>query len=226
MGNLYHSVQMLPLSVSERDLVSCLCRSRLDPRLLEVLTEHVRDFWWTKDPEILNRAAKRSAHPFMIKVAVNFVCQLCENDEATAQDFHQWMVQALRGIANPAPQFLFVGVVPLFSKSAQIEIDNCQPILKKLNLVSSVIPFNKQMPGRIKPRGFADRRIGNTDELKLKYVSLLKDYKAQNLLSNAEMINRSGINRVFLSRLLNNKFEKISVEYLESKVKALGLNIE
>jgi hypothetical protein len=46
IGRIYRLVQGAPLSLSARQFAILVGKCRHDPRLCEVLTEHIRDYWW------------------------------------------------------------------------------------------------------------------------------------------------------------------------------------
>jgi predicted XRE-type DNA-binding protein len=101
-------------------------------------------------------------------------------------------------------------------------VDHALPELFKHNLILKDLPFNKGKPGILKSRNNPPaNRIDKLDHLKIEYVEKIKEFKRRKNLNNHELISLTGINRVFLSRILNNKFEKISVEYLKEKADAL-----
>ena len=80
------------------------------------------------------------------------------------------------------------------------------------------MPFNKGKSGTLKTfENFPKNRLDEIDLLKLKYRKKIKNIKVVNKLSNNEICNQIGINRVFLSKILNNKTSGISVKYLKEK---------
>lgn len=220
---IYFEVQHHPLSLSERDVVALLDQSRLDPRLMEVMTEFVRDFWWNMIPEELNKAAKKSKFPFMIKVATGAVLNYCKMapDDKTA--FVEWLRIVVRGIKNPAPQLLYVGIIPVGSRLAAEEVESSLPTFVKHNVFSKDLPFNKGKPGILKTEKNPPKNsIDALDLLKRSLAKKIKDLKFLKGFSNEKIIAATGINRVFLSNIMNNKLQKITVEYLRDHVAQLN----
>ena len=85
------------------------------------------------------------------------------------------------------------------------------------------MPFNKGQVGALRTsENLPKNRLDEIDLLKLKYCKKIKNIKVANKLSNDEICNLTGINRVFLSKILNNKTSGISVEYLKEKSNLLG----
>lgn len=219
---VYHLVQRHPLNVSRREIVQLFDLARMDPRLMEIMTEFLRDFWWTLDPQELNQAARKARFPFMMKAALILILENCKIDITNKSDFFAWFQKAIRGIKDPAPQLLYVGVFPIGSKALRDQVDHALPELFKHNIILKDLPFNKGKPGILKSRNNPPaNRIDKLDHLKIEYVEKIKEFKRNKNLKNRELISLTGINRVFLSRILNNKFEKISVEYLKEKADAL-----
>lgn len=222
---VYHLIQMHPLNVSPREISQLFDRSRMDPRLMEILTEYLRDFWWTLDPIALNKAVKKARFPFVMKAALILILEHCEILESEKLEFIGWFQKAVSGIKNPAPQLLYVGVFPIGSKTLQHQVEGALPSLLGFNLILKDLPFNKGKPGVLKGKTqIPQNRINELDLLKVKYVQKIKDFKNKNQLTNEQLIKLSGINRVFLSRIMNNKVEKISIEYLKKKLEHLNLS--
>lgn len=205
------------MTVSEKEVAVLLDRSRLDPRLMEVMTEFIRDYWWMLDPKILAKSCKRAKDPFVIKVIVACIFDYCEISEMDRKQFADWVQQASAGIKDPNPQLFYLGVFPLFSKSLDREVKESLASFNRHNLFAKDLPFNKGLPGSIKSeRNPPANKLHDIDLLKLKLSQNIKSLKRNRGLSNEEIIKLTGINRVFLSNILNNKLEKISADYLAS----------
>lgn len=221
-GTVYYNIQMQPLSLSEREVAQAFDQSRFDPRLMEIMTEFIRDFWWAIDPIETNKACKKAQSPFMLKAATSIILDHCEMSKEDRHLFSDWLSLAIRGLKDPAPQLLYVGVIPVASSLIQEEIKRALPSLFKHNLIAKDLPFNKGKPGSLKTeRNPAKNKVDEIDLLKLKLAGRLKQIKTQHQLSNEDVIRRTGINRVFLSKILNHKLENISVEYLKNKTTLL-----
>lgn len=216
-GDVYYNIQMRPLGLSERDVARALDKARFDPRLMEIMTEFIRDFWWVLDPLQLNKALKKSKSPFVIKGVTSVIMDFSQMSKESRQEFIDWVYFCTRGIKDPNPQLLFVGVIP-FGKSIFRETEEALLSFLKHNLITKDLPFNKGNPGTLKTSAdFSENRLSEIELLKLKYSQKIKNIKIEKKLSNEEICNRTGINRVFLSKILNNKLAGISVEYLKEK---------
>ncbi len=221
-GTVYYNIQMHPLSLSEREVAQGFDQSRFDPRLMEIMTEFIRDFWWSIDPTETNKACKKSRSPFMLKTATSVILDFCEMTKNDRLLFSDWVKLASRGLQDPAPQLLFVGVIPVASNLIQDEIKGALPSFLKHNLIAKDLPFNKGKPGALKTElNPAKNKVDEIDLLKFKLARKLRAIKMRHGLSNDEMIRLSSINRVFLSKILNHKLEHISVEYLITKTATL-----
>lgn len=208
---------MNPLSLSERDVAQALDKSRFDPRLMEIMTEFIRDYWWALGPSQLNKLVKKSKSPFVIKGITSVILDLCQMHPQERLQFADWVYYSTRGIKDPNPQLLYIGVIP-FGQSLLRETKEALPSFLKHNLITKDLPFNKGKPGTLKTSAnFPKNRLDEIDLLKLKYCKKIKNIKIEKKLSNDEICNLTGINRVFLSKILNNKLTGISVEYLKEK---------
>lgn len=212
-SQIYTQLQGLPFSVGEKDLVQYLDLARLDPRLMEVCTEFLRDFWYLLDPALLNKRAKSARHPFMIKAALVLIHHYCSSEnEHSKEDFTKWMSTVLRGLKDPPPQLLYVGTIPIASKLMTRTLEQALPELLKHNLIEKDLPFNKGQPKSIKDKLWAQQRYP-LELMKADCAAKIKQLKTRHL-KNDSIIQSTGVNRLFLSKILNNKLEGISLEYL------------
>lgn len=220
-SEIYNEIQYSPFNVGESDLVRFLDLSRLDPRLMEICTEFVRDFWYNLDPVILNKKAKASKYPFMVKAAIVMVWSYCSADDELKSKFSVWMNKAMVGIKDPAPQLLYIGVVPVGSKMASRAVTEAIPALLSHNLVENHIPFNKGMAKDLKTETWAKSKYG-IDAMKASYAKHIKHLKVIKL-SNEQIMKATGINRAFLSKIINNKLNGISLDYLIRSTEKLNI---
>ena len=149
-GDTYFKIQNKPLTISERDVAAVLDQSRFDPRLMEIITEFIRDFWWVMNPSELNKASKKSKHPFMIKVATTIILDMCEMTKCNKEDFTKWYLVVNASIKDPAPQLLYCGIAPIFSNMMRDELEYAIPSALKHNIIVKDLPFNKGIPGVLK----------------------------------------------------------------------------
>ncbi|MGZ3806412.1 MAG: XRE family transcriptional regulator [Pseudobdellovibrionaceae bacterium] len=222
---VYYSIQHHPLALSEKEVLRFLEQARFDPRLMEIMTEYLRDFWWTLSPEELNNSARKMKSPFILKVLTSVILDKCSMTKEERSDFGQWVWQATRGIKDPPPQFLYIGQFPVASKTAYLQIEEALPSFFKHNLIAKDLPFNKGIPGSLKTeKNPPANRVDELDLLKFQLGKKIKRIKAERKLSNQEMSKLTGINTVFLSKILNNKLQNISVEYLRDHLRNAILN--
>lgn len=210
---------MNPLSLSEKEVTEILDQTRLDPRLMEVITEYLRDFWWVLDAKSLHKHAKKMKHAFSLKVATTLILDHCEMDQNQRADFIHWMQEATKSIPNPKPQLYYVSQYPAASRMTWLDLEESLLSFRKVNTYCKDLPFNKGQPGTLKsPTGERPHQASALDLLKLNLARKLKVLKKEQQLSNQQLIQQTGINTVFLSNILNNKLEKISAEYLQEKL--------
>jgi hypothetical protein len=222
---IYFKIQHQPLELSEKDVAKALEQARFDPRLMEIMTEHLRDFWWALDPEDLNTACRKMKSPFVIKALTSLILEVCTMTREERAPFSQWVWLSTRGIKDPPPQFLFIGLTPVGSKTAFNQLAEALPSFFKHQLIAKDLPFNKGNPGSLKTEKTPPaNRLDELDLLKFKLGKEIKKIKSDRALSNHEMTKLTGINTVFLSRILNNKLQNISVEYLRDHLR-IGSNM-
>lgn len=220
--HLYLQLQINPLTISEKELAQILQRTRLDPRLMEITTEYIRDFWWTLDPQLLNKHIKKTRDPFTLIVATNLIHDHCSASDENKKSFLQWKLTATRGIALPAPQLYYIAQYPVASKMTWQDLEETLDGFKRANTFSKDLPFNKSKPGILKgPQGPWSHHVDPIFLVKLSAIKKIKTAKNQKKLSNSQLEDLTGINRVFLSKILNNKVENVSAEYLQEKTKNL-----
>jgi|GEM_PF-2080307 len=222
-GDIYNYIQIYPLALSERDVAQALDKSRFDPRLMEIMAEFIRDFWWRLNSMQLNKVLKKSKSPYVIKGITSVILDLCEMKQPDRVKFSQWVYFCTRGIKDPRPQLLYIGVIP-FGKSLLLETTEAVPAFLKHQLITKDLPFNKAKPCHLKTsENPSKNRVTEVDLLKFRYCEKIKTAKYIKKLSNKVVCEITGINRVFLSKILNNKLDGISVEYLQEKASRLDL---
>ena len=209
----YGHFQGTPMLVSEKELSFALDKARFDPRLMEVCTEHIRDFWWNMDPEILNDSCKTKKYPFMIKVATTLIASYCKSDKKILSDFKKWTELTCQNIDNPPPQLLYIGELKIASKAMSRELNEAIPEVFKLGLIVRDLPFNKQDPKRICTRENPPENKTRESQL-MKSDIVMKIKKLKKTQTNEELIEHLQTNRVTLSKILNNKIDGITLDYL------------
>lgn len=222
-SSIYYKIQNQSLQIGERDLARIFDMARFDPRLMEVATEFVRDYWWNLNPSVLNKRLKNAKFPYAIKPAIAAILKNSAFlNEETHSKFIAWYEAVVTGIKNPSPQLFYIALNPIGSKSMRREEEEAIPCFTSFNLIAKDIPFNKGMPGVVKTKDLIANQITNAKGLlKSDLANKIKNYKEANHLKNEEVSKKLGINRVFLSNILNNRLEKVSVDYLLEKTTLL-----
>ena len=210
---IYEYLQLSPLRVSEKELSVIMDRCRFDARLFEIVTEHVRDFWWATDAEYLNQYCKKAKSKFVIKCIAACLLEYCHSDDCTKKEFINWMILATRGISDPPSQLFLIASYSVGSRKEQEQVTHGLACFKNHNIFYADLPFNKVHAKNLKSvRSHDKSKVNDIDLIKVKAVLRIK--KLSHQLKNSEVIQKTGINRLFLSKILNNKTEDISAEYL------------
>ncbi len=218
-GSLYFKFQYTPLTVSEKYFSESLDLCRLDARLYEVMTEFVRDFWWALEPQILNKELKKKHNGFLIKTIVASIFDYCEIEDAIRDNFSQWATLALRGVKNLAIPELLYQDIKRGGKYEKRVIENTLPSFQRHNLYFSDMPFNKGLPKSVRSRNYWNTRFNIIDFLKLD--AALKIKKDSLSLRNIEIEKKYKTNRVFVSRVLNNSYDGIKIDFFEKVIEGI-----
>jgi hypothetical protein len=219
---IYEHIQHAPLSISEKELSQIFDRSRFDARLFEITTEFVRDFWWSLDAEYLNKNCKKAQSSFVVKCVLSCIYEYCKADTLTRAEYLKWMALATRGIPDPTPQLFLVAGYNIASAKEQEQVVHGLDCFRRHKVFYADLPFNKTVPGALKSmRDYDQNKINEIDLIKIK--STLKIKKLSHIYKNYELIEKIGINRLFLSKVLNNKTDRISAEYLMEVASACAL---
>lgn len=219
--SIYHAVQTRPLEVSERDLAKIFDQVRFDARLMEVATEFIRDYWWNINPSEFNRRLKLSKNPFAVKPAIYAVLKCCSfPSEDTKLKFMKWYEVVAQGIKDPSPQLFYFNIYPIGSKSLNAEVDEAIECFSKFNLFAKDLPFNKAIPKTVRTKEMLlGIRLNLLDLEKNECAVNIKNLKWIKHLTNEQMSQDLEINRDFLSRILNNNLNGITLDYLIKKEK-------
>lgn len=225
LGLTYFEVQSQPLNVTEKQLARIFDQVRFDPRLMEVATEHIRDFWWNIHPYLLNQELKKNRFPESIKPALSAIFEYCEFlDAETKSDFIAWFKVVASGLPSPnRPQLFYIGVVSAIGgKVLNREESESLTCFTQHNLFAKDRPFNKGLAKHLKSK--QDLKATKFDHLHLIKYSLaykIKDLKYLHRLTSAQVAKYAGINHAFLSKILNNQLDGITLDYLVKKVAVL-----
>jgi hypothetical protein len=220
-SSLYFQLQNHSLKISEKKLAKVFEKVRYDARLMEVATEFIRDFWWNLDPHLLNRRMQISKFPFAIKPAISAILNSCSfSDKIRRHKFTAWCQIASRGIKNPPPQLFYIGLNNIGSNSMRREETEALDCFSSHGLIAKDLPFNKGIPGSVKTREDFPDRFDFKEILKSDLSLKIKLFKSQNGLNSIETMKALRINRTFLSKILGNNLEGITLDYLAAKAQA------
>ncbi|NUN04892.1 MAG: hypothetical protein HUU57_03930 [Bdellovibrio sp.] len=222
-SSIYYKIQNHSLELSEKDIAHIFDMVRFDPRLMEVATELIRDFWWNMNPSFLNKHLRLSKFPYAIRPAISVILKNCEFPDAhTKTDFLKWYEVVVAGIKNPPVQLFYIGLAKIGSSLMRREESEAIPCFLDHNLLAKDIPFNKGMPGIVKTKEMLMKtKIDPRAALKAELSGKIKSFKSSNALTNGQVSEKLGINRVFMSQIMNNNLEHITVDYLMEKTRDL-----
>jgi predicted XRE-type DNA-binding protein len=220
-SSIYYRIQNQPLEIGEKDLALIFDQVRFDPRLMEVATEFLRDYWWNMNPKILNQRLKKIKSPFAIKPAILAIIKNSTFlNEDVRQGFLTWHESVTAGIKNPNPQLFYIALNKIGSKSMRREEQESLPCFSTFNLLAKDLPFNKAHPGFVKGKE-EGLKFATKDFLKTQCALKIKNFKQSNAFSNVQIMKKLGINRTFLSKILNSKLDGITLDYLSEKAEGL-----
>ena len=149
----------------------------------------------------------------MVKCIVNAILTYCKIDLSIKNEFDIWFELVCRGIPKPAPQTLIIGGYKINGVDHKKQIKLNLDCFRKNNIFYADIPFNKGFGKNLKSRlNPPTTQVNQVDLLKQDAVLRIKEMSHQ--LSNADIIKKLSINRVFLSKILNSKIDGISTDYL------------
>lgn len=213
---LYQTIARFPLSVSEKNLVHYTQLSRLDARLAEVVTEHIRDFWWKYDPVSINRRIKAQTSPAAIRPMIAQILGLCEGDKLVKTAFGKWAAAVLAGVSKAHPQLYFVPSLRPRSKSFDREVSEARAEFVESGFYSRALLFNKGIPGSIK--SFANAPMNTETRTKAELYLKLRPHLQITL---KELEDRLGVDRTTLSEIRSGQLHKIGIKRLASLVDKL-----
>ncbi len=217
---LYHPIQNNSFRIGEKDVAHIFARVRFDARLMEVTTEFLRDYWWNLDPQLLNHQMKLSKYPYTIKPSILAILRTCAfPNEKTKDDFFRWCQLVVRGIKDPSPQLFYIGLNKIGSKSMRREEDEALECFTEHHLIAKDLPFNKGFPGTVKTAEDFAHRTHFVEAKKSECALEIRRFKMRNGFTNKQVMEALQINRVFLSRILNNRLDGITLDYLGEKVR-------
>ncbi len=222
-SSIYYKLQNQALSLGEKDVARIFDMVRFDPRLMEVATEFIRDYWWNLNSAVLNKSLKNSKYPYSIRPTISAILKNSTfPNNNIRQQFIEWYESVVSGIKSPPLQLFYFGLSKIGSRSMEREQTEAIPCFLDFNLLAKDIPFNKGLPGTVKTKELLTHvRIDAKEALKSELASKIKHLKIAEKLTNEQIAKRLDMNRSFVSNIMNNRLEHITVDYLLEKTKSL-----
>lgn len=210
---LYQAMVRSPMSFSEKDLALIIQNGRRDARLAEVVTEHIRDYWWKYNPELLNRRLRTQPWGAAIKPILNQIDEFCDAPSELRLEFQAWARTVIRGVRNSPPQLYFYDDSRPRSRSQNREVDEALVSFLSAGYVAKDYLFNKSRPKSIGQRPTASTTtVTRADLLK---ESISRDITQRvGGLSLKEVSQRYGIDRTTMSKIRSGKVSGMSVDRL------------
>lgn len=220
---LYRELASFPLSFSEKDIALYTQHCRVDPRLAEVVTEHIRDFWWRYSPGVLNKALKKQPWPASIRPMLNQISEYCEGGEDLKAEFREWARKVCLGIGNVPPQLYFATVLFPRSETDDLEVTETLPSFSRVGYFARDLLFNKGLP---KMLGRPDQEAGAIlDAEALMKIKVMGEIRPMLLkMSLKEIEEKFQIDRTTASKLRGGKVEKIGLKRLFKIQERVGLS--
>ena len=131
-----------------------ISQSRHDPRLAEVMTEHIRNNWFECNPIVLNQELKKSDYANTILVMIEQIMTMCEfPNKETKEEFNQWANQVRIEISFPlVREHFFINLSKENGYYYNLIIKESIASYLKFNFYGHGILFNKQIPKSVKSR--------------------------------------------------------------------------
>lgn len=211
---LYRELVLKPLDFTEKDIALFSQNARFDPRFAEVLTTHLRDYWWKYDPSLLNKKLKAQPWPASLRPLLNQILLRCEfpTSELRAQ-YSDWLILASRGIAPVKPQLYFESTLPPRSRSLDREVFESLPEFSSVGFYAKDLMFNKGLPGTVKaPPTTPKPPLRTEDFIKLNLFLSLRPLLSKKTL--AELSKATGFDQTTLSEVRQGKLDQLSLRTL------------
>lgn len=214
MSDLYFKFQQTPLSISESLVGKIISLTRTDPRLLEVITEFIRDYWFVLEPHVLNHFIKKTPDQAVLKAMIATIFTYCKMEVSVKIEFTEWSKIVLAGIAIPSKKSLFYNSdeIKVGGGIAKRIVSHSIPTFTENGYYFSDLPFNKGIPKSVKSLNDNSSKISSIEKLKIQSVLKIKEKTLK--LTNLEVSDLAHTNTTTVSKILNNKFDTIKLETL------------
>ena len=114
ISKAYKALQIFPQSVSIKDLVLWSQWARLDPRLGEILVEHISKFWQKQNPVEINQSLKQQVWPAAFGVLLEqvpfYYSQHLKNEKWNKKLFSCWSKCVMTDIPCAKGEQFFIGI--------------------------------------------------------------------------------------------------------------------
>lgn len=210
---LYQRLVRTPLIFSEKDIAYFIQIARLDPRLAEVITEHLRDYWWKYSPRKLNQKLKTQPWPHAIKPMLAQILEFCVADKETLSNFKKWYRAVVVRLPDAPPQLYFNLNLPPRSPFLDRQVNESLESFTQFGYYSTSVLFNKGFAKKISNRPHTTNTIlGQSDLIKLKLLSLARKFTKDKKIR--EIAAKTNFDRTTISQIKSGKLVNISIERL------------
>lgn len=204
----YERIIIKKLSLDESFLAKQLNFVRKEPRLAEVVVEHLRDFWWKYDAnKLVNKTSLENRR--ILKLFVDMINEYCSGVDN--EDFIAWKNIILNSKSKVFKRKIYFFLLDSnFIKKDQK--NNSYKIYEKYGFYCHELLFNKGIPKKILTRDSSF--LKETDKMKIEVVARIVEIKESKNLSNLFIAKAIGKDETILGKIINSKVDGISLEYL------------
>ncbi len=205
---------MMPLNISEKFFAEKLTESRRDPRLLEIMTEFMRDYWFVLEPTLLNKLIKKQTDQGVFKAIIHCIIKNCEISDNLRTIFFEWVLIALRGVKIPKTTeiLLIEDISPGDVYSKRIIKNSIAEFLEN-GYYFNVLPFNKGQAKSVKSLDTSAIMLKKSDRIKIQAALALK--KKLLVQTKSDISKRVGSNHYTLYKIANHKWVGIKIDIFE-----------
>lgn len=203
----YIKVVYEPLNIDEKKLIRYASLVRKDPRFAEIITEHIRDFWWKYEKEVLVKKNKKTIELLFLVEMIKVNCE-------TTEEFLEWVNYILTNskVEKQKKKEVFFKTEPIFEK---LQLKKQDPLYEKYNYFGYEMFFNKGLPREVKNLKTAPIRL--KDEMKYLEVIKIKESAKNNNYNNKKLAEIFNTDETTVSNIMNKKVHKITLDFLVDK---------
>lgn len=215
LAEVYTTLNVSPLAVDEIFLAFAVEHSRLDPRLAEITTEHIRDFWWKYNPNVLAKKLLNTAWPAAVLPMLLLIENRCKTSKSNLQRFKKWSGVVRKQVdKESSPQTYFI---PLSMAEVRMRRDEHKKTLPEFfenGYLCRTLLFNKDNPKELSSASNNRLSLLNREKLKAaKHLSkLLGDL---NTIAAAQKLDTD---KTTISKIRRLMVSDISLDFLYTKL--------